>query len=644
MASRRARRSSVWGDDMARPGCRGRRAPDNPARRSPDRRRWQTPVMSTYFVVNATVTDPDQLAEYVAAAGATLDGHDVAVLAATNDAETIEGQPVGQRLVVLRFPDEAAFRAWYDSPAYQAIIGMRTASTTGFAVLAAGPRTTHGERRPGTMLPVIGRAVVVAAAVLGTSWSSTAPPAAAAECATSPTAAGLDAFFRADDAAGLAGADYPHAYALPDGRTLWLFQDAFVGADGQLGDDRFAHNAALVQSGRLLRAAADVGRDGTSWIGSWVECELSNGSGRSTPRSAPTATCGCSSPRSATPTAAGAASGAEPGRHVAGALPPARPRARRPRAGADASSALFGYSIVSDDDWTYLYGHCYKQYVRGRRRVRPVVLAVRLPGPGARGSSTARRSTGPAAGWTARARPAGRCSPASTRCRCRSSASATSTSRRPTRTTGSAPTSSIRTARGAAGSVDRGRCATRPRPAVATGATTTAPSSCPASRATRSSSPTRTTPGTCATTPSPTPRCTASACGPSTCPASRRPPPPVDEVDVADTPPVEAFAQRIVEPAVTELDGSLLETSPLDRSARWSDHVLRALRIAGLGLAATVALAATTGFATTARRAAPTRRRHALSGSHDGRHPRPRLAPATRRRMLCVSTNAGLPT
>ena len=30
---------------------------------------------------------------------------------------------------------------------------------------------------------------------------------------------------------------------------------------------------------------------------------------------------------------------------------------------ADASNELFGYSIVSDDDWTYLYGHCYRQFL-----------------------------------------------------------------------------------------------------------------------------------------------------------------------------------------------------------------------------------------------------------------------------------------
>jgi uncharacterized protein (DUF1330 family) len=94
--------------------------------------------MAAYFVVNSTVSDPDLLAQYRAAVRATFDGHDVTVLASTDEAETIEGQPAGPRVVILRFPDDDAFRAWYDSPAYQAIIGMRTGATDGFAVLAEG--------------------------------------------------------------------------------------------------------------------------------------------------------------------------------------------------------------------------------------------------------------------------------------------------------------------------------------------------------------------------------------------------------------------------------------------------------------------------------------------------------------------------
>ncbi len=94
--------------------------------------------MPTYFVVIAAITDRELLASYRAATTATLEEHDVTVLVSTNDAEIIEGEPIGQRLVILRFPDADAFRAWYNSPAYQAILGRRAASTEGVALLANG--------------------------------------------------------------------------------------------------------------------------------------------------------------------------------------------------------------------------------------------------------------------------------------------------------------------------------------------------------------------------------------------------------------------------------------------------------------------------------------------------------------------------
>ena len=63
----------------------------------------------------------------------------------------------------------------------------------------------------------------------------------------------------------------------------------------------------------------------------------------------------------------------------------------------------------------------------------------------------------------------------------------------------------------------------------------------------------------------------------------------------------------------TGLDGSQLQVSAAVDPSRWSDNVLRAVRVTGLALAAAVALVATTGFATTARRASSHRRRRALT-------------------------------
>jgi uncharacterized protein (DUF1330 family) len=94
--------------------------------------------MSTYLIVNATITDQELLDAYHAAVRPTLAGHDVKVRVATDTAQTIEGEPAGPRVIVMEFDDEDAFRAWYDSPAYREVIDLRLKATNGFAVLAEG--------------------------------------------------------------------------------------------------------------------------------------------------------------------------------------------------------------------------------------------------------------------------------------------------------------------------------------------------------------------------------------------------------------------------------------------------------------------------------------------------------------------------
>ena len=94
--------------------------------------------MSAYLVINCSITDQALLGEYVAAAGGTLGVVPIKVLAMDNESETVEGEPAGSRTVVLEFEDKESFRTWYESPAYQAIIGKRHAATEGFGVLVQG--------------------------------------------------------------------------------------------------------------------------------------------------------------------------------------------------------------------------------------------------------------------------------------------------------------------------------------------------------------------------------------------------------------------------------------------------------------------------------------------------------------------------
>lgn len=91
-----------------------------------------------------------------------------------------------------------------------------------------------------------------------TSVVDAAPPAPAAlgTCTTDLSTPRLNALFggQVDEYGGL---DALRAFPLPDGRTLWLFQDAFFAPTGRvdtLATARFAHNAALVQTGTCFRA------------------------------------------------------------------------------------------------------------------------------------------------------------------------------------------------------------------------------------------------------------------------------------------------------------------------------------------------------------------------------------------------------
>jgi uncharacterized protein (DUF1330 family) len=54
-------------------------------------------------------------------------------------AKVLEGTTDRTRLVVIEFPSQDAFDAWYHTPEYQAVLPLRLEATTGVAYLAQGP-------------------------------------------------------------------------------------------------------------------------------------------------------------------------------------------------------------------------------------------------------------------------------------------------------------------------------------------------------------------------------------------------------------------------------------------------------------------------------------------------------------------------
>jgi uncharacterized protein (DUF1330 family) len=93
--------------------------------------------MAGYFVANYTITNQAEYQQYLAAVGPVLEAHGAERVVVDRACDPLEGS-AGQVTIVLRFATMAAATAWYQSPEYQAIIGLRTDSTEGVAAIAEG--------------------------------------------------------------------------------------------------------------------------------------------------------------------------------------------------------------------------------------------------------------------------------------------------------------------------------------------------------------------------------------------------------------------------------------------------------------------------------------------------------------------------
>jgi hypothetical protein len=167
----------------------------------------------------------------------------------------------------------------------------------------------------------------------------------------------LTAFFASGDP--IIGADYQRAYPLPDGRTLWMFQDVLLRSRA---GSTFAHNAGLIQTGNcfsvlqsgnfaspgnyVLHAATntmrhwfwalggDMGADGKFHL---IVAEMLERGPAYLSWTEPIATWNVS---------------IDLADMSVSAFAPAR----------DNSNALYGFSVTSDASYTYLYSHCYRQF------------------------------------------------------------------------------------------------------------------------------------------------------------------------------------------------------------------------------------------------------------------------------------------
>jgi uncharacterized protein (DUF1330 family) len=94
--------------------------------------------MSVYVIAQGRIEDRKMLDEYVGKALPTIIAAGGKVLGFDEAPEIIEGEIAHPRTVILEFESKQAFRAWYDSADYQAVISLRTQSTPGTLIVANG--------------------------------------------------------------------------------------------------------------------------------------------------------------------------------------------------------------------------------------------------------------------------------------------------------------------------------------------------------------------------------------------------------------------------------------------------------------------------------------------------------------------------
>ena len=93
--------------------------------------------MPAYVIANYRITDPEAFSTYPDAATETLAAAGAEIIAVDLESEAMEGSPQPVT-VILKFPSKAEMKAWYNSPQYQAVIGLRTDNSEGTMVLVNG--------------------------------------------------------------------------------------------------------------------------------------------------------------------------------------------------------------------------------------------------------------------------------------------------------------------------------------------------------------------------------------------------------------------------------------------------------------------------------------------------------------------------
>jgi hypothetical protein len=177
----------------------------------------------------------------------------------------------------------------------------------------------------------------------------------------------LDRLFRRQ-VGRIVGGDYVRGFRLPSGDTLFLLQDVFVAAtdDAEVDDlarAGFAHNAGVVVSAEGCAVTTLFG--GRSYIGGDLTRRLSRWFWAMGGDMGADGLLHVMVAEMRNPNGTGAAMGALPVATWHATIDPVTFDVRSFAPAADASADLYGWAVASDTNYTYLYAHCYRQFVPG---------------------------------------------------------------------------------------------------------------------------------------------------------------------------------------------------------------------------------------------------------------------------------------
>lgn len=94
--------------------------------------------MPAYMLARINVKDPAQYEEYKALAPIAIKKYGGEYLTRGGEMETLEGPEETMRVVILKYPDMATARAFYDSPEYKKARDARAGAAEGQFVILEG--------------------------------------------------------------------------------------------------------------------------------------------------------------------------------------------------------------------------------------------------------------------------------------------------------------------------------------------------------------------------------------------------------------------------------------------------------------------------------------------------------------------------